>query len=226
MGDPLANQVFVFGSFSEDEARNLLHHFDGELSVKLPTCSNGLSNFKPECKVDRSGNLKENGDIGKSLDCSSLSSGNEGTMRNEGSDLRSVNGTSHGGLQKQCRKASAGPAKMVVDLRPRGLINSGNLCFLNAALQALLSCSPLVKLLLELRNRSISKVNYPTLAAFVDFVSVLEPNGITLKKKDIPVLETGSLSALRCSKVFLKFLLQMYLVVSQADQGKKMHRSS
>lgn len=164
--------------------------FGGELYKNFSTCSNGLANFKPECKSDQSenvknGNLKENGDIGNSLHCSSLSSGNEEITRKEGIDLSSsvleneggslekltlqdhdvvslkegfVNGTSHGGLQKQCQKASDGPAKTVEDLRPRGLINSGNLCFLNATLQALLSCSPLIKLLLELRNRNISKV--------------------------------------------------------------------
>lgn len=164
--------------------------FGGELYKNFSTCSNGLANFNPECKSDQSenvknGNLKENGDIGNSLPCSSLSSGNEGITRKEGNDLSSsvleneggslekltlqdhdvvslkegfVNGTSHGGLQKQCQKASDGPAKTVEDLRPRGLINSGNLCFLNATLQALLSCSPLIKLLLELRNRNISKV--------------------------------------------------------------------
>lgn len=43
-------------------------------------------------------------------------------------------------------------------IRPRGLINLGNLCFLNATLQALLACSPFVWLLQDLRNRNISKV--------------------------------------------------------------------
>ena len=46
----------------------------------------------------------------------------------------------------------------VKDLLPRGLINSGNLCFLNATVQALLSCSPFVQLLQELRTRNIPKV--------------------------------------------------------------------
>lgn len=44
------------------------------------------------------------------------------------------------------------------NLLPRGLINSGNLCFLNATLQALLCCSPFVQLLQQLRLRNIPKV--------------------------------------------------------------------
>lgn len=45
-----------------------------------------------------------------------------------------------------------------LDLVPRGLINSGNLCFLNATLQALLSCSLFVQLLQDLRICNIPKV--------------------------------------------------------------------
>lgn len=41
---------------------------------------------------------------------------------------------------------------------PRGLVNFGNLCFLNATLQALLSCAPFFELLHELRNRDIPEV--------------------------------------------------------------------
>lgn len=70
-----------------------------------------------------------------------------------------LNGTVNQHFEKNTHKASNGPAVTVGgDLLPRGLINSGNLCFLNATLQALLSCSQLVKLLQELRIRSVSKV--------------------------------------------------------------------
>jgi ubiquitin carboxyl-terminal hydrolase 10 len=55
-------------------------------------------------------------------------------------------------------KATDGPLPAVKSLLPRGLINTGNLCFLNATLQALLSCSPFVQLLQELRIRDIPKV--------------------------------------------------------------------
>lgn len=44
------------------------------------------------------------------------------------------------------------------DFTPRGLINAGNLCFLNATLQALLSCSPFVQLLQGIQLQDIPKV--------------------------------------------------------------------
>jgi ubiquitin carboxyl-terminal hydrolase 10 len=52
-------------------------------------------------------------------------------------------------------------------LLPHGLKNTGNICFLNATLQALLSCSPFVHLLQDLRNRSIPKVRLPKKDQFV-----------------------------------------------------------
>lgn len=81
----------------------------------------------------------------------------------------------------------------ISDLLPRGLINSGNLCFLNATLQSLLACSPFVELLKELRLRDIPKVSYPTLNAFVDFLSVIGmPSGSSLKEKESSIVLTGT----------------------------------
>ncbi|XP_073124580.1 ubiquitin carboxyl-terminal hydrolase 24 [Henckelia pumila] len=78
------------------------------------------------------------------------------------------------------------------DVLPRGLINSGNLCFLNATLQALLSCSPFILLLQGLRNQKFPKVGYPTLTAFAEFIAEFDcPGGTNIKKKDTNVLETG-----------------------------------
>ncbi|KAF6999619.1 hypothetical protein CFC21_015622 [Triticum aestivum] len=56
-------------------------------------------------------------------------------------------------------------------LLPHGLKNTGNICFLNATLQAFLSCFPFVQLVQGLRNRSIPKAGYPTLSAFIELVS-------------------------------------------------------
>ncbi|KAJ0976138.1 hypothetical protein J5N97_018103 [Dioscorea zingiberensis] len=89
-------------------------------------------------------------------------------------------------------KISVHQEKLPRILMPRGLINSGNLCFLNATLQALLSCSPFVCLLQELRNRDIPKVGYPTLHAFVEFISNFDmPNDLSSKSNDTPAIETG-----------------------------------
>ncbi|XP_030532341.1 ubiquitin carboxyl-terminal hydrolase 24 [Rhodamnia argentea] len=87
---------------------------------------------------------------------------------------------------------SNGSVPCLKDLLPRGLINSGNLCFLNATLQALLSCAPFVRLLHDLKQRDIPKVSYPTLVAFTEFISEFEmPAGSSSNRKDLNSLETG-----------------------------------
>ncbi|CAN0863576.1 Ubiquitin carboxyl-terminal hydrolase 24 [Linum grandiflorum] len=74
---------------------------------------------------------------------------------------------------------------------PHGLVNSGNLCFLNATLQALLSCSPFTRLLQELRSRDIPKVDFPTLTAFTELVSNFEVPSNSNVKMHTAALETG-----------------------------------
>lgn len=75
-------------------------------------------------------------------------------------------------------------------LLPRGLINSGNMCFLNATLQALLSCSSVVQLLQGLKARNVDKVGYPTLATFTEFISEFKmPVGAN--PKDMNPMQTG-----------------------------------
>ncbi|XP_024986004.1 ubiquitin carboxyl-terminal hydrolase 24-like isoform X1 [Cynara cardunculus var. scolymus] len=88
--------------------------------------------------------------------------------------------------------ASNGLYTTATELLPRGLVNSGNLCFLNATLQALLACSPFVRLLQELRMRNIPEIGYPTLRAFAEFISGFDmPSDLHSKKKDDILLETG-----------------------------------
>ncbi|TXG55916.1 hypothetical protein EZV62_017229 [Acer yangbiense] len=94
--------------------------------------------------------------------------------------------------KEEVQKAPKEPVAAVRDLLPRGLINLGNLCFLNATLQALLSCSPFVQLLHEIRNRNIPKVGNPTLTAFTEFIADFDmPSGSSVKKKDVAFVETG-----------------------------------
>ncbi|KAG4984890.1 hypothetical protein JHK86_032581 [Glycine max] len=94
---------------------------------------------------------------------------------------------------REPQKAPNGHAVMhVKDILPRGLINSGNLCFLNATMQALLSCSPFVHLLQQLRTCNLPKVGYPTLTAFAEFITQFDMPSITkLKKQDADTFESG-----------------------------------
>ncbi|XP_058199236.1 ubiquitin carboxyl-terminal hydrolase 24-like isoform X1 [Rhododendron vialii] len=88
-------------------------------------------------------------------------------------------------------ETSNGRTAAVRNLLPRGLVNMGNLCFLNATLQALLSCPPFVLLLQELRTRDIPMDEYPALRAFVEFISDFDtPMESSSKKKEM-FLETG-----------------------------------
>ncbi|OAY73151.1 Ubiquitin carboxyl-terminal hydrolase 24 [Ananas comosus] len=93
------------------------------------------------------------------------------------------------------------------NILPRGLVNTGNLCFLNATLQALLSCSPFVQLLQDLRNQNIPKVGYPTLNAFVEFISDFDmPEDSSAKNHERRVLESGkSLSPIMFDAVLQNF---------------------
>ncbi|XP_039060224.1 ubiquitin carboxyl-terminal hydrolase 24-like isoform X1 [Hibiscus syriacus] len=96
-------------------------------------------------------------------------------------------------VQGDIAKEAEDQIKLVNNLSPRGLINSGNLCFLNATLQALLSCSPFVQLLQQLRLRNIPKVGYPILASFAAFASDFDvpSTDSNLKRKDTTALEIG-----------------------------------
>lgn len=107
--------------------------------------------------------------------------------------MKSCNDSSevHVNSKDDTKKISNGSTSSC-DLLPRGLINTGNLCFLNATLQALLACPPFIEFLLELKARDIPEVSYPTLKAFVDFVSEFEmPAGSNMKKKGTTIVETG-----------------------------------
>ncbi|CAH2077416.1 unnamed protein product, partial [Thlaspi arvense] len=79
----------------------------------------------------------------------------------------------------------------IKDFTPRGLINAGNLCFLNATLQALLSCSPFVQLLQGIQLQDIPKAGSPTLAAFSEFISELDAPSSSSFRNNVAVVESG-----------------------------------
>lgn len=160
------------------------------ISLHASQNEDGLSNQFPSLKLQ---NTQHNGGLGDS----SVVVGND--LSSQFPNLKLQNTEQNGGLSDSSvgvanddfQKASNGPVMSCRDILPRGLINSGNLCFLNATLQALLSCSPFVQLLQELRTRNIPKVGYPTSTAFAEFIADFDmPNGSSLKK-DATNLETG-----------------------------------
>ncbi|GAA0141297.1 cysteine protease [Lithospermum erythrorhizon] len=106
--------------------------------------------------------------------------------------LDSSEGTTPKNSKKSIHQEANGPVIATSNLIPRGLVNLGNLCFLNASLQALLSCSPFVELLQELRLRAIPQLGYPTLQAFIEFIADFDmPMDMSSKRKDMLVMETG-----------------------------------
>lgn len=56
-------------------------------------------------------------------------------------------------------------------LQPRGLINTGNSCFANSTLQALLSCPPFLNLLASIKSRNIPQVSSTCRAYQVFFLT-------------------------------------------------------
>ncbi|GAQ92742.1 hypothetical protein KFL_011170010 [Klebsormidium nitens] len=55
-------------------------------------------------------------------------------------------------------------------LRPRGLVNTGNSCFLNSTLQALFACPPFLLLVNQLKTAPLNSDEYPMLWALVTYL--------------------------------------------------------
>ncbi|URE22270.1 ubiquitin carboxyl-terminal hydrolase [Musa troglodytarum] len=113
-------------------------------------------------------------------------------------------------------KALADKAPNVKSILSRGLINSGNLCFLNATLQALLSCSLFVQLLQDLRFQSIPEIGYPTLHTFVEFISEFDMPDVLSAKSNVKVtLESGkSFSPIMFDAVLKRFTPDLPIGIS------------
>eukprot|EP00898_Chlorokybus_atmophyticus_P009128 jgi/Chlat1/9216/Chrsp98S08482 len=83
--------------------------------------------------------------------------------------------------------------------QPRGLINTGNTCFANATLQALLAVTPFASLLQTLQAQKQLPGSAPTLVAFKEFASFFVPAGPQAQTpavkddgKDAEVITTGN----------------------------------
>ncbi|KAJ0809939.1 putative ubiquitinyl hydrolase 1 [Helianthus annuus] len=164
-------QVLLFGSFSEDEVISWLNK--PSENAKKPAKSKPLDLNSLKISSDISfGSF--NGESHKSTDASKGSSNLNptGICKNVHAKVETL-----GSVKEEKSKEP-----IETCLLPRGLINSGNMCFLNATLQALLSCSPVVQLLQGIRARIAQKTGYPTLAAFGEFISEFKmPAGASSK---------------------------------------------
>ncbi|XP_070141193.1 uncharacterized protein Usp10 isoform X2 [Drosophila kikkawai] len=72
-----------------------------------------------------------------------------------------------------------------ISLRPRGLTNRSNYCYINSILQALLGCSPFYNLLRTIPKQTavLSEVKTPTVNAMMSFMTNFSslPNGLRLR---------------------------------------------
>ncbi|KAL0763547.1 hypothetical protein Bca101_079698 [Brassica carinata] len=109
----------------------------------------------------------------------------------EGSEIVLSGSSSDSVPRKNNQMVPTETALPIKDLTPRGLINAGNLCFLNATLQALLSCSPFVQLLQGLQLQDIPKAESPTLSAFSEFISELDAPSSSSFRNNVAVVESG-----------------------------------
>ncbi|KAH8326953.1 hypothetical protein KR074_009152, partial [Drosophila pseudoananassae] len=76
-----------------------------------------------------------------------------------------------------------------ISLRPRGLTNRSNYCYINSILQALLGCSPFYNLLRSIPKQAavLSEVKTPTVNAMMSFMSNFSslPSGLRLRLNPI-----------------------------------------
>ncbi|KAL3693918.1 hypothetical protein R1sor_007569 [Riccia sorocarpa] len=102
---------------------------------------------------------------------------------------------------------------------PRGLVNTGNSCFLNSTMQAMLSCPPFTHLLQVLKARSVPEEGYPTLRAFVDFFKEFEPSPDTNSPKPAGRRETnGKIPAAEVGRPFVPAMFDPILQSFTPDQ--------
>ncbi|KAL2634302.1 hypothetical protein R1flu_005781 [Riccia fluitans] len=102
---------------------------------------------------------------------------------------------------------------------PRGLVNTGNSCFLNSTMQAMLSCPPFIHLLQVLKARSIPEAGYPTIRALVDFFKEFEPSPDTNTPKAAGRREAnGKIPAVEVGKPFVPAMFDPILQSFTPDQ--------
>ncbi|RKP39501.1 hypothetical protein BJ085DRAFT_23111, partial [Dimargaris cristalligena] len=101
------------------------------------------------------------------------------------------------------------PSFQRTTLQPRGLVNSGNMCFMNSILQALLFCPPFFNLLKKIETHSTHSFNSSTpltdsLVAFVNEFRESKPLPISTAADEVgePLSPENVYNALRSLKKF------------------------
>ncbi|XP_018804399.1 PREDICTED: homeobox protein 5 [Bactrocera latifrons] len=93
-----------------------------------------------------------------------------------------------------------------VSLRPRGLTNPSNYCYINSILQALLGCAPFYNLIRSIPKQAaaLSEVRTPTVNALISFVSQFStlPSGMRLRTNKGPKGKDDLGSELQCDSAF------------------------
>ncbi|KAL0418477.1 UNVERIFIED_CONTAM: Ubiquitin carboxyl-terminal hydrolase 24 [Sesamum radiatum] len=170
--------------------------FVKENGCRSSTCpgNTGAKELKPG-HIERPASVSSDNKFSKLLTLEQPSTHNVSELSSSLEDVfldDSGNGIHQVESHKSIFEESNGPNVTPRNFLPRGLVNLGNLCFLNATLQALLSCSPFFELLHELKNRDIPEIGYPTLRAFVEFISDFDILTDSVgKRNEKTVLETG-----------------------------------
>ncbi|KAH6791612.1 ubiquitin-specific protease 24 [Perilla frutescens var. hirtella] len=187
--------IFPSGSGTISVSEAAVVEENGCASTSICPDDSGLKELKP-VNIDGHASVSSNSARNLSKNSTTELPGIHGVSELSSSE-NVVLDDSGNGVQKVVSKGSTykdsnWPTPIHRNFLPRGLVNLGNLCFLNATLQALLSCSPFLELLHELRNRDIPEIGYPTLRAFVDFISDFDMLTDSVEKRnDNTALQTG-----------------------------------
>ncbi|KAF2323789.1 hypothetical protein GH714_036929 [Hevea brasiliensis] len=177
----------TFGDFNSESSRQL-GSANGKASFQTTNPLKKEKDVKIAQKVHDllvvQGSPKQNGSIDNFTHGNTLNNGVK-DFKMESVDLTSLHLSKR---EDSSRNQSQSSSFDVLDCEG---VNDGNSGDTDNDPLALLSCSPFVQLLRDLRIRNIPKVGFPTLTAFAEFVSNFDMPSSSSMKKDIAIVESG-----------------------------------